>query len=404
MKGISERNSTRPLYVALGLKVIDQERGVLGMVIPTAGLLAPSGRAERQILARDLHVRWVVTCHEPGNTHLSQATGINESLVIGTKDRQRQKEGCTFVSLDRWPQDEQQVIELCAAIAAGEDVPDGRSVTVRQAQMEGGDWSACGWRNPLLADEVSRVVAGSPYLVPMRDVAGVDMMAAGGGFQSRFENVLRGEGDAGVLKSKGMDGQTSIKGRLDADIRLRASPGESESERAHRALGALERLATRRGHLLITAGQQSDGARVCAVATDEPQIGTAWMPVSGIDLQTARAWSVWINSTMGRICLMIHRGKKLAFPVYRPAGVKGIPVPMPEHVEAIQTLAAVWVETQGEFVASYRDGRVSVRERWDDAVALALDFDRELISRWADMLFSEPYISVDSFENSLEAD
>ncbi len=404
MKGITDRVSTGPLYVALGLKVIDPERGILGMVIPTAGLLAPGGRVERQILARELHVRWVVTCHEPGNTHLSQSTGINESLVIGTKDRQRQADGCTFVSLDRWPQDEQQAIELCAVIAAGEDVPDGRFVTVSQEQMEGGDWSACGWRNPLLADEVSRTVAESPYLVPMRDVEGVDMMAAGGGFQSRFENVPRGQGDAGVLKSKGMDGQTSIRGRLDADIRLKALPGESESERAHRAGGALEGLATRRGYLLITAGQQSDGAKVCAVVTNEPQLGTAWMPVSGIDQTTARAWAVWINSTIGRICLMAHRGKKLAFPVYRPAGVKDIPVPSPNHVAVVRTLAEAWTATQNEDVPSYRDGRVPVREHWDDAVASALNFDREMISRWADMLYSEPYISVVGFEDSLETD
>ena len=404
MKGITDRNTTGPLYVALGLKAIDQERGVLGMVVPTAGLLAPSGRVERQILARELHVRWVVTCHEPGNTHMSQSTGINESLVIGTMDRRRLAEGCTFVSLDRWPQSEMQAIDLCTAIARREDIPDGRSVTIGQAQMESGDWSACGWRNPVLADEVTRVVAESPYLVPMMQIDGVNMMAVGGGFRSKFREVARYSGDAGILKSKGMDGQTRIKGRLDADIQLRALPHETEDERASRVIEALEAHSSKRGYLLITAGQQSDGTKVCAVATDEPQLGTAWMPVAGITRASARAWAVWLNSTIGRICLMQHRGKKLAFPVYTPAAVMTVPVPNTSHVAAIKGLAAVWEDTQDEEVPSYREGRVEVRERWDDAVAEALEFDRETISRWADILNSEPYISVEAFEDSLVID
>ena len=404
MKGITDRNTTGPLYVALGLKAIDQERGVLGMVVPTAGLLAPSGRVERQILARELHVRWVVTCHEPGNTHMSQSTGINESLVIGTKVRQRLSEGCTFVSLDRLPQNEAQVIELCAAIVAGEDVPAGRSVTVSQEQMETGDWSACGWRNPALADDVAYAVAASPYLMPMQEIDGVDMMAVGGGFLSKFEQCARFEGDAGVLKSKGMDGQMRIRGRLDADIRLKPLPEETEDERASRAVDTLQGYESNRGYLLITAGQRNDGAKVCAVATDEPQLGTTWMPVSGIDRVTARAWAVWLNSTIGRICLLKHRGRTLEYPIYRPAGIRHIPFPDPAYDAAIETLAEAWDDTQDQEVPSYREGRVTVRERWDDAVAEALEFDRDMIARWADILNSEPYISREGFEDSLATD
>jgi len=86
--GFSEKTTTRPLYIALGLLAMDLERGVLGTVITTVALLAPSGLAERRKLASELHIRYVVTCHEPGQENLSQsfrADPVNESLVVGTR-------------------------------------------------------------------------------------------------------------------------------------------------------------------------------------------------------------------------------------------------------------------------------------------------------------------------------
>ena len=86
--GFSEKTTTRPLYIALGLLAMDLERGVLGTVITTVALLAPSGLAERRKLASELHIRYVVTCHEPGRENLSQsfrADPVNESLVVGTR-------------------------------------------------------------------------------------------------------------------------------------------------------------------------------------------------------------------------------------------------------------------------------------------------------------------------------
>ena len=61
-----EGQTTRPLYVMLGLLCINRDTGILGTVIPTAGLLAPSGLKERRVLAAELQIRWIVTCHEPG--------------------------------------------------------------------------------------------------------------------------------------------------------------------------------------------------------------------------------------------------------------------------------------------------------------------------------------------------
>ena len=52
-------------------------------------------------------------------------------------------------------------------------------------------------------------------------------------------------------------------------------------------------------------------------------------------------------------------------------------------------------------VPSYREGRVPVRECWDDAVATALELDRTEVARWADILNSEPCVSNEGFKQSL---
>ena len=108
-----EGKTTGPLYALLGLLTMNHEHGVLGMVIPTAGLMVPSGEVERQILARELDIRWVVTCHEAGNGNISQS-GITESLVIGTR-RRRESQGetqapTTFVSLRHFPRDIEEAV------------------------------------------------------------------------------------------------------------------------------------------------------------------------------------------------------------------------------------------------------------------------------------------------------
>ena len=125
MKDITDKTTARPLWVALGLKAIDQEEGVLGMVVPTIGLLAPSGLRERQILAEHLHIRWVVTSHEIGNLHMSQAgsSGINECLVIGTrKGRDGRNRRNSSVSTDS-RRNRREAEEVVEAIGQGRSVP-----------------------------------------------------------------------------------------------------------------------------------------------------------------------------------------------------------------------------------------------------------------------------------------
>ena len=194
--GFSEKTTTQPLYLALGLLAMDPEKGVLGTVVTTVALLAPSGLAQRRKLASELHIRYVVTCHELGQENLSQsfrADPVNESLVIGTRTGRDAGRPTTFVSLDRFPRNIAEAHALADTIAGNDDI-DGQTCDVSNERMRNGDWSAAGWRN-LKLDEAAQLIDRNPMLKRMCDIPGVTMRAPGhGAFTPSPGSERRGHG------------------------------------------------------------------------------------------------------------------------------------------------------------------------------------------------------------------
>lgn len=365
------------------------------MIIPTAGLLGPSGLRERQILAEQLHIRYVLTCHEPRNVNLSQGTAVNESLVVGTRAGRGEGRPTCFISLNRLPSTATEAVEVAEAIAAGKPIPEGYAKEIGAKRIATGDWSAAGWRDLTLDDAVAEIL-GWRSLVAIGKVPGVTMKAPGEGMLVNYEGTGT---PREVLNSKAADGQTRIEGRPDSKMRLRPKRGETENAREARE----ERLWNKwmkecASHLLVNTGQDTRTGRLSAVACTEKHFGMCWKPVQGLTQEQSRAWAVWLNSTPGRIMTLIHRGKKLDFPMYRTAGFQQIRVPHLDRPQAIERLASAWEETCGMEVPQYREGYTPVRQAWDRAVSEALDeAEAERVREWADKLNREPAISLERF-------
>ena len=395
VRGMAQKTTTRPLYVALGLKCIDPEEGVLGMVIPTAGLLAPSGLRERRILAEQLHVRYVLTCHEPGNANLSQGTAVNESLVVGARRGRQEGRPTCFVSLDRMPRTGEEAAAVVEAVASGENVPEGRRKEVRAERIEAGDWSAAGWRD-LTLDGAVEEISGWESLIAMGNEPGVTMKAPGDGALVAHD----GAGAARwLINSKGADGQKRIEGRPDSRMRLKPREGETEPARKDREEKLWRKWTGEYAScLLVSAGQRTQTGRLGAVACESKHIGMRWKPVQGLTEEQAKAWAVWLNSTPGRLMTLIQRGKSLDFVVYDPAGLLKIRVPRLDRPRAIARLARAWEETREMDVPQYREGYTPVRQAWDRAVCEAVvEADSGKVREWADRLNREPAISVEGF-------
>ena len=414
--GFSEKTTTRPLYIALGLLAMDREKGVLGTVMTTVALLAPSGLAERRKLASELHIRYVVTCHEPGEENLSQsfrADPVNESLVVGTRMGRNDGLATTFVSLDRFPRSVVEAHALADAIAAGGDI-DGQRCEISNDRMRNGDWSAAGWRN-LKLDEASQLIDRHPMLTRMCDIPGVTMRAPGHGaftpcpgWERRetapTRRVPNEDVDILVYQSKAEDAHLTMATTPDTTAKIKKIPASvtgteriAAAEKAHASWSAI------RGRLLVSAGQYIMTGRLAAVVdtTADGGLGTNWKPIQGIEDSTAKAWAVWLNSTLGRIAMLRNRGKKLTFPVYRPSGMTTIRCPDPGETEAIEALNAAYELTKTEETSQYRDGRCAVRDTWDEAVAQALGIDVETIFEYAELLAREPAVSPTGWTRAL---
>ena len=414
--GFSAKTTTGPLYLALGLLAMDPGSGVLGTVIPTVGLLAPSGLAERRKLVSELHVRYVVTCHEPGEENLSQsfrADPVNESLVVGTRMGRNDGLATTFVSLDRFPRSVVEAHALADAIAGGDDI-DGQRCEVSNERMRNGDWSAVGWRN-LKLDEAAQLIDRHPMLTRMCDIPGVTMLAPGHGAftpcpgserreTASTRRVPNEDVDILVYQSKAEHAHLTMATKPDTAAKIKKIPASvTGAERIATAEKAYARWSNVRGRLLVNAGQRTNTGRLAAVVdtTADGGLGTNWKPIQGTDDSTAIAWAVWLNSTLGRIAMLRNRGKTLAFPVYRPAGMTTTRCPDPGETEAIEALNAAYELTKNEEPPQYRDGRCAIRDTWDEAVAQALGIDVETIFEYAELLAREPAVSPTSWTRTL---
>ena len=92
---------------------------------------------------------------------------------------------------------------------------------------------------------------------------------------------------------------------------------------------------------------------------------------------------------------------ELTFPVYRPSGMTTTRCPDPGETGAIEALNSAYELTKNEETPQYRDGRCTVRDTWDEAVAQALGIDVETIFEYAELLAKEPAVSPTSWTRTL---
>ena len=380
-----DKNSIRPLFVALADHVVNRPDGVVAMINPTIALSSTSGMRERQVLADRFHIHTVVTCHQPGNINMSQNTNINESIITMRRHVDGPKPPTRFVHLDRMPADESEVddLHLCLLECSLGQISNGwGEVSLWSAdRMAAGDWTPAIWRSPRLA-KAGAEFAHDPTLQPLRAIPGC---IAHDGSRRVRENFDRSdqynEESIPILESKGAEGQKTIKSTPDGHWVFKKG-------REQQARHYLEWSS----HLLVTAGQRNSTARLTATASEAKYLGQTWFPVVGLSPDEAKAIAVFANSTPGRLQIMRDPSKTLAFPSYSPWATNNLRVPDIKDDRIRQTLADCWERTRDMEVPQYRDGECEVRRLWDEAVAEALGWDAGELTPLRNLLHNEPHV------------
>ena len=384
MDDFSDKNTIRPLFVALADRCIQQQVGILAMINPTIALCAPSGLNERRTLAERYHIHTILTCHQPGNINMSQHTNVNESIIIMGRHKDP-KPPTRFINLDRLPADDRQVDEMHQALLKCEEgqMEDGWGLVSHwpAESIQSGDWTPAIWRSPRLA-KAGEEFAHDPNLQPLGSIPGC---IAHDGSRRVRENFDRSnqenEESIPILESKGAEGQKTIQSTPDGHWIFKHG-------RERQARHYLEWSS----HLLITAGQDNSTARLTATASDAKYLGQTWFPVVGLPPDEAKAIAVFTNSTPGRLQIMRGPGKKLEFPSYSPRATNNLRVPDIKDDRIRETLVDCWERTKDMEVPQFRDGECEVRQLWDEAVAEAMGWDAAELERLRHLLHQEPHV------------
>ena len=386
MVGFLDKSSIAPLFVGLADHCLNGKDGVLSMIHPTIALSAPSAFGERLMLARRYHVHTVLTCHDPKQTNLSQNTSINESVIV-VRRHEGPKPPTRFINLDKLPSDDGEVDDFHRCLM---DCDEGLmangwgEVSYWPAErLEAGDWTPAVWRSPSLAEAAARYANDEAMtsFIPERFSA---------------SHWARKKEDYTVSDTETPDGLGLIaSNRSDRQTRIQGKPDEywipKDKARAD------EVLEIAGGYLLITAGHDSAAGRLVAVADETKRVSNEqWLPVKGLTLAEAKALAVFYNSTPGRIQLMRNAGRKLTFPQYRsPTSIANVRIPNIKDAHIQKTLAACWERTKDMPVPQFRDGdgdEGKIRAQWDNAVAEAMGWDADELSRIRRLLHREPHV------------
>lgn len=391
----SDKNSIRPLFVALADHIQKWPDGVVTMINPTIALSATSGVKERQILAQRFHIHTVLTCHQPSNINMSQNTNINESVIVMRRHGDGPKPRTRFIHMDRMPVDESEVEDLhrCLLQCPQGQIANGWGEASHwpSERMEEGDWTPAIWRSPELAEAAS-MFANHPELRVIGDEPGLSVHATGRVLRGSFERAEHGTpGSFPILKSKGSEGQLAIRSNPD-EYWIPKKRDENQRQRNGGSYPEADKILEKAGHLLVTAGQDNSTARLTATASDAKYVGNGWMPVTGLSSDEAKALAVFTNSTAGRLQLMRNPGRKISFPTYSSAEAGNIRIPDVKDARIRQILAKCWEDTNEMEVPQFRDGECKVRVLWDNAVAEAMGWDREELVRLRDLLNNEPHV------------
>lgn len=391
----SDKNSIRPLFVALADHCEKWPDGVVTMINPTIALSATSGLKERRVLAQRFYIHTILTCHQPGNINLSQKTNINESIVVMHRHDKSNKPPTRFINLDRLPSNEAEVHDLHNCIAAGGYGPIANGwgeVSSWPAKLiETGDWTAAIWRSPTIAKAAQRY-STHRHMDTIRDhgfscEATLQMMD-----KKNFVPAVPGAtGSFQIIDSKGAEGQKTIQSTPDAEWQP-THPNEEHRIRNGGIYPQVQKLLEKAGYLLITSGQRTTTARLCAIADNLGYVGRGWLPITGCDPEEAKSIAVFLNSTPGRIQLLRNAGRTIEFPQYNPEPLENLRIPNVKDDRIRQILAGCWELTKDMEVPQFRDGECEVRRLWDEAVAEAMDWDARELARVRHLLHKEPHV------------
>ena len=374
-------NSISTFFTPLADKLLRSEKAFLAKVLPVTASTGASGVAERRFLAARFHIERIVTTHDPKRIAFSENTSIHESLLICRRRPRGDRPPTEFVSLRKMPDNAEEAIEVADAIAAGRGEDWGGVCRWPPERVEAGDWTPVQWYDGALAEAVF-YLEGHGDLVPAGSV-----LTTGATRQAAQDSWKRDSG--------GEDPQeVRVFGSVSASIRrtmldVPEQPVVPGGRRSH----LYERVRQSGGHLMVAERYDTVAGRLTALWSEISTFGFGWLPSTGPTRAYEKAVCAWWNSTPGRMLLLNRRARKLTYPKWSKRHLKSLPCPRPETFGA-KALTEAWERANRTPLLPFAQAEGCVaRQIIDEAAALAIGAEEDVVADWRRRLAAEPTIT-----------
>ncbi len=383
-------NSIRTFFTPLIECVLDRDSGVLAKILPMTACTAASGTEERQFFASRFWIKYLVMCHDPKNINLSQETGINECLLIGTRRGAGEADPTTFVNLSRYPLNTDDARAIAAALRDGDFDAVGRATTWPADRVEAGDWSPVQWYSGGLAMACTQLRERAP-LAAAESLYRFSIK--GSNVAHCFEPIAgnpRTQVRLGILTSIAEEGRKHLAGT--ADEVWQVIPVERRDKRG--GTDDVPKYVDEQGWMLAAQRFRTTSSRTASQYTAEPALGTAYIAVRTDTPDEAKALNLLWNSTPVLVQLLSMRSKSAAYIHWSATQLGSVRLPADcREPGLVRTLAAVHDE-----LADTEIGRLQhaaddpVRATIDDATCQLFGLARETVAQWRTWLSEEPFM------------
>ena len=139
-------------------------------------------------------------------------------------------------------------------------------------------------------------------------------------------------------------------------------------------------------------------ARLHAAHVGMPCIGVDWVPLVNASQEESKGLSVFLNSTIHRVNLLMCFSENIKHPLHEPKAIKSTFVPnIWDNPKMLKPLVDAYEKTNAMEVSRFDAGYTEIRQIWDRAVAEAIrlgggDITYEKIKFWAEALAEEPLV------------
>ncbi|MCY4612492.1 MAG: N-6 DNA methylase [Nitrospira sp.] len=368
-------------------------QGTIAMVKPFTACTNASGKDERKLLTdpNRFHLELVVTSHDNRRIYFSENTDIHESLIVARRPTpETERKPTAFVSLAENPASAGEAHFLAKAIRQTLDGDNsllanyGTIAWRSLEQLRDRPWNAACFYDQSLADAYD-VLLENPALTPIDNLASVE--PEGRRIRDAFTKAeKRQHPDMRALWEHKSARQTRMRTGPDAFL---VSKKDKHDYAKH--------LWQKRSNLLLANRMRLNLTQTPAVFSDEPVLGSAFVPVSPVSNNRedlCKAWCVWLNSTFGIISFLNTRQKNLTYPHFSLDGLRSLPVPHPSHCD-IAVLVAIYDQCADDALQPLPQIHSDpVRHILDEAVLKAVPgLPGNDVARWRQSIALEPSVN-----------